>query len=188
MVDKSYGENILWMDVETTGLDAEKEQLLQVAALIGDAQGNILSREHFEAVIHHGDAHELKARAIPYVQEMHSATGLWERLATGTPLEQVDAALLDYMKEYSPEPGSLRMGGNSLRLDLNFTEKFLPLSYGHISFRSVDVTALRYAAENWGVTKGKTPFTKEGSHDALDDIMETIGEYRWIRSCTLGEE
>lgn len=187
MVDKSYGENILWMDVETTGIDVESERLLQVAALIGDAQGNIISREHFEAVVQHNDSEALRSNADPYVQQMHDATGLWNRLPLGTPLDQVDMALLEYMKEYCPEPRSLRMGGNSLRLDLNFMEKYLRNSYRHISFRSVDVTALRYAAENWGVTQGKKTFRKKGAHDALEDIMETIEEYRWIRSCTLGE-
>ncbi len=171
-------ELLAWVDVETTGLDPTEGLLLQVACILTDLEGNIIS-EPYEAVIHQ-DRDEAMNLSNDYVKEMHATTGLWDKLATGEAPTVVDHAILEGLMLFAPEPRSIRLAGNSVRLDLNFLERNLPKTYAHLHYRSVDVTALAYALQAWGVVDGK--FEKRKTHDALEDIRESIAEYRWLRA------
>jgi oligoribonuclease len=114
---------------------------------------------------------------------MHENTGLWARLATGTPREQVDAELLAFFKTCAPEPKQARLAGNSIRLDMNFLEAYAPGAYAHLHYRTVDVSALAYLFEKWGLVEGH--YKKAGTHEALSDIRESLAEYRWLRTAVL---
>lgn len=177
----SQNDVLLWVDVETTGLNARTDRLLQVAAVVTDVRGGRLS-DDFEHVVRHTPAQARAAHGLAgdYVRNMHAKTGLWDRLTGGTPLAQVDAALLEFLSAHAPQPRQARLAGNSVRLDLNFAEVNLPVSYAHLHYRSVDVSALAYAAVSWGLTGGY--YEKAGTHEALSDIHESIVEYRWVMS------
>jgi oligoribonuclease len=172
------GEVLLWVDVEATHLNPATSELLQVAAVLTDLEGVELADE-FSMVIYHPNGEELYRNSIPLIQEMHSSTGLWGKLATGTPLPEVDAALLKYVQQGAPEYRQARLAGNSIRLDLNFLEACLPNTYNHLHYRSVDVTALAYVFQAWGIVDGYFP--KRKAHEALEDIRESLEEYRWLR-------
>lgn len=172
------GEVLLWVDVEATHLNPATSELLQVAAVLTDLEGVELADE-FSMVIYHPNGEELYRNSIPLIQEMHSSTGLWGKLSTGTPLPEVDAALLKYVQQGAPEYRQARLAGNSIRLDLNFLEACLPNTYNHLHYRSVDVTALAYVFQAWGVVDGY--YVKRKAHEALEDIRESLEEYRWLR-------
>lgn len=172
-------ELLLWCDVETTGLDPNKEQLLEVSGFITDTNGNKLSKEFYESLIFHDNAAELRANAIPYVQRMHDKSGMWDKLETGTPLPIVDTEFSEYVSRFKDENNVIRLAGNSIRLDLNFIEKFLPKTYSHLHYRSVDVSALKFALKEWGFVNGD--YVKQDNHTAYADIMESLGEYLWLK-------
>lgn len=175
-------EKILWVDVETTGLVAREERLLQVAALVTDVQGNLLSDEFCE-VVYQGDAQQLRESANDVVRNMHDQTGLWNKLGQGLAVDIVDALLLDFVKEHAPEPRQARLGGNSVALDMDFAREYLPLTHSHLHYRVIDVSSLAYALDSWGVTGGY--FEKKKTHDALDDIRESLEEYKWLQNRVL---
>lgn len=175
-------EKILWVDVESTGLVAREESLLQVAALVSDVQGNLLSDEFCE-VVYQPHAHELRENANDVVREMHDRTGLWGRLAMGLAANVVDSLLLDFVRDYAPEPRHARLGGNSVALDMDFAREYLPKTHGHLHYRVVDVSGLAYTLHSWGIAPGY--FEKKKTHDALDDIRESLEEYRWLRQHAL---
>lgn len=183
LVDEA-NELLLWVDVETTGLDPASAHLLQVAAIITDTKGNVLA-EPFMEVVQHSNGAELRENTVPFVQEMHDATGLWDRLASGTPLVKVDELLYSYVAEHAPNKRQARLAGSSCRLDLNFLEAFLPNTYQHLHYRSVDVSALAYVAVEWGFTPGY--YEKKKTHDALDDIRESLEEFLWIKQFLDGQ-
>lgn len=171
---------ILWVDVETDGLSATKNSLLQVAGIITDIDGNIISDEFYETVYYSAeDSRSMRANAIPFVQSMHDETGLWDQLPEGIPLQILDSELLEFVKQYIPKAKAGRLAGNSVRLDLNFSEEYLPETYAHLHYRSIDVSALMFALKEWGVVD--TWFEKKKTHNALDDIRESIQEYVWLR-------
>lgn len=170
--------NITWIDTETGGLDESTDKLFEVAALVTDRNLNILDPEGFKMVVHFPaeEVTSLRAAAHPVVQEMHDQTGLWDRLPTGTPLTEVDAKLHEYISQFS-EPRTSWLGGNSITLDRNFLRANLPKSFGHLSYRSWDVTTLAGVAQAWyGVS-----YEKKRLHSAFSDIMESIEELRFYR-------
>lgn len=176
-------ELLLCVDVETTGLNPEKEKLLQVAAKVIDTNGNIISDTDFIEIVKHDNATELRSNAVEYVQNMHDATGLWEQLENGKDLAELDELLYKYIKRYAPVEREIRLMGSSCRLDLNFLEKYLPRSYHHLHYRSVDVSALAYTLYNWGIVNSY--YQKQHVHDALSDINETIAEYKFLMDNTV---
>lgn len=170
--------NITWIDTETGGLDEGKDNLYEVAALVTDRNLNILDPNGFQMVVHYPKEKvaALRSAAFPVVQEMHDKTGLWDRLPSGSPLEEVDAKLHEYVSQFS-EPGVSWLGGNSITLDRNFLRANLPQSFGHLSYRSFDVTTIAGVAKAWyGLT-----YEKQLLHSAFSDITESIAELRFYR-------
>ena len=171
---------IVWADVESTGLSPyapSNDKLLQVACVITDNDLNILDEVGYEAVVYYSEE-ETKtvfAHANEYVQNMHTNTGLWDRLAVdGKTLETIDSELLSYIKQFQPEPKKAWLGGNSIKLDRDFLGFFLPNTFEHIHYRSVDVTSFAGIIEaKYGYT-----FKKKATHNAMDDIRESLAELK----------
>lgn len=171
---------LAWVDVETTGLDPNKDALLEVACLVTNTDLEILDERGFERVVLYSPdtAQELRDHAVPYVQDMHDCTGLWDHLPFGTPLHEIDQQMHSYLSDFSAKPRVLRLAGNSVRLDLNFLEAQLPLTYSHLHYRSVDVTAVNSVVSWWG---RPVQDHKKKEHTAMSDIRESIEELRSIR-------
>lgn len=177
MDDTTPATVLAWIDVETTGLDAAADQLLEVACILTDTNLVQLAKP-YQAVVRHENPASLRTRVDEVVRDMHDRTGLWDRLPGGTPLEQVDADLLAYISAVAPQPRQARVAGNSIRLDLNFLEAKLPRSYRHLHYRSVDVSAVALLAREWW----QVPTVgKQMDHSALADIRESLEELRRLR-------
>lgn len=175
-------EGIIWTDVETNGTHPLllNNKLLQVACVITDTDLNVLDDEGFEAVVSYSrkEADELYNTAPPIVQDMHDATGLWERIVVeGDSLEVVDENFLTYVKEFFPQPKTAWFGGNSIKLDRDFAEVFLPNFYAHVHYRSVDVSGIAGLGRAWY----NVSFEKGKSHNAVDDIRESVAELKFLR-------
>lgn len=174
-------ELIIWIDVETTGVEPfKKDELLEVACLITDADLNILDEEGFHAVIKYSDLQisRMKLLTSDYVLDMHNKTGLWDKLSQGTEVKTVDESLLAYIMKFVPEPRKARIAGNSITLDRNFMEVYLPRSFAHLHYRSYDISTIAGLASAWYEDEG---YQKKLTHAAMDDIRESIEELRYYR-------
>ena len=165
-------------DVETTGLHPWKGHLLlELAAyVIVPSYPYEVVAGPFEAVIQH-DREKAFNQASPYVQDMHTATGLWDRLEDGEPIAQVDERFRAWLKESGVGFREGYILGNSARLDANFIDYYLPKSAEWLHYRIIDVTSLgTYSRLEFGVPV----LEKVGAHQALQDIDETMAEISHI--------
>lgn len=173
-------EVLAWTDVESTGIDPDENVLLEVACIITDTDLNVLDEQGFQRTVYFPTTmvEALKSRANEYVVDMHTSTGLWDRLPNGTPLSLIDEEFYAYLTSFAPEPRTAWLGGNSITLDRNFLGKYLPKTFGHLHYRSVDVTSWAGPAQWW--YKG-LQLHKKTLHNALSDIQESIQELKFLR-------
>lgn len=174
---------LAWCDVETTGLTAHRDHLLEVALQVTSLDLDILDGDGVRAVIYHPreQAEKIRAEADPYVQAMHDKSGLWEQItdpSSAISLAEADELLTEHIKRYAPEPRTARMAGNSIRLDLNFAGEHLPHFAQHLTYRMLDVSSWAGPAQWWAEVP---PMAKELAHTAMADIRESIAEMRYLR-------
>lgn len=181
-------EKIVWIDTETTGIDAQKDSLIQVACIITDANLDEIDGE-YESKIYYSpeNVEKLKAKTSDYVIEMHSKSGLWDELPFGTEMLQVDEDLHNFIVDRVPESHSARLGGNSITLDRNFLELNLPKTFNHLHYQSYDMSSIANFFSLFAPEVGS--FEKKFAHTALDDIRESIGQARFyadfLKKCKL---
>ena len=173
-------EPLVWIDCEMTGLDLEKDCLLEVAVIITDGQTNIvdegidlLIKPRAEALDHMGD----------FVREMHTKSGLLAELETAVALDLAEAEkrVLDYIKRFVPGKGQALLAGNSVGTDKQFLEKEMPQVISHLHYRLVDVSSVKELAKRWYPRAFYNAPEKHGGHRALADIRESIQELRYYR-------
>lgn len=172
MTDHVYA----WIDLETTGLLARQEKVLSVACILTDTRLNHLVDEPFTATVQYtaSTVQRMKYHSDPLVQEMHERTGLWDELSSdkSLSLKEVEASLLDYIKQAAPRSSQARIAGSSIRLDLNFLEEHLPSVYRHLHYRSLDVSGLSDSLTFYGLVGQREKVKPE--HSALSDITASI--------------
>ena len=170
----------VWIHCEMTGLDLEKDCLLEVAVIITDGQTNIvdegidlLIKPRAEALDHMGD----------FVREMHTKSGLLAELETAVALDLAEAEkqVLDYIKRFVPGKGQALLAGNSVGTDKQFLEKEMPQVISHLHYRLVDVSSVKELAKRWYPRAFYNAPEKHGGHRALADIRESIQELRYYR-------
>lgn len=171
-------ERIIWVDVETSGIDPKECALIQVAAIVTDGHLNEIS-DPFERKIYYSESEvsKIRSEANEFVQNMHDKNGLWNSLPVeGESLEKVDEDLKNFLAEYT-EYNTARLGGNSITLDRNFLSEFLPNAFEHIHYRSYDLTSISGWFELYD--PNYVPFEKNSNHEALGDIRASIAEGRY---------
>lgn len=167
-------------DVETTGLDPQKDDLLEIAVYVVEDKYpyRIIDPDGFHRIIKQ-DSTAAREKADEFVREMHDKTGLWDKLEHGTDVSTVDTELLAYLRSMMDRREG-RMMGNSLRLDMNFLDAYLPLSADWLHYRSLDVSGLSWFANQ----EFDVPFyikDKSVAHTADGDIKECLKELRHVR-------
>ncbi|KAJ5095437.1 hypothetical protein NUU61_004793 [Penicillium alfredii] len=175
-------EPLVWIDCEMTGLDAEKDQILQICCFITDAQLNLLEPDGFETVIHQPES--LLTTMSPWCIDTHGRTGLTAAVRDSTTdPSAAAAALLAYIQRYVPAPRSALLAGNSVHADKAFLARG-PYArvLEHLHYRILDVSTIKEAARRWGSEEllQQVPPKRE-VHLARDDILESIAEMRFYR-------
>lgn len=154
-------DRLVWIDCEMTGLDLERDALIEVAVLVTDSELNILG-EGVDIVIR--PPQEALVTMPEVVREMHTASGLLDELADGVTLAEAEAKVLDYVRQWAPEAGKTPLAGNSVATDRGFLARDMPALEGHLHYRIVDVSSIKELARRWyprayynSPQKGKPP-------------------------------
>jgi oligoribonuclease len=170
---------LVWIDCEMTGLDLRRDALIEVAAIVTDAELKPL--DDGVAVIIHVDGDVLDTM-VPIVHEMHAASGLTVavRLSTVT-LGDAEQLVLDYVKSHVADPKTSPLCGNSIATDRAFLARDMPLLDEHLHYRMIDVSSIKELAKRWYPRVYQSQPEKGLAHRALDDIRESILELAYYR-------
>jgi oligoribonuclease len=171
-------EHLVWIDCEMTGLDLKADALVEVAALVTDAELNVLG-DGIQVVIK--PPTEALAQMGDFVRDMHSKSGLLPLLMDGMTLAEAEELVLGYIREYIPEPRKAPLAGNSVGTDRTFLARDMPELEAHVHYRNVDVSSIKELAHRWYPRVYYNTPAKNGNHRALADIQESIEELRYYR-------
>ncbi|MCE9662618.1 oligoribonuclease [Halomonas sp. M5N1S17] len=172
---------LVWIDLEMTGLDPERERIIEVATLITDGDLNLIAEGPVLAV-HQPEA--LLAAMDDWNQKTHGESGLVARVKESTiDTAEAQRQTLDFLKAHVA-PGSSPMCGNSVHQDRRFLEREMPELLDFFHYRNLDVSTLKELAKRWnpGALAG---FQKRNTHQALDDIRESLAELAHYRNTFL---
>ena len=170
-------QHLIWIDLEMTGLNPDTDLIIEIATVITDKDLNILAQGPVLAV-HQSDA--ALAAMDDWNQQHHGQSGLIERVKAST----IDAAeaerlTIEFLKNWVPENTS-PICGNSIGQDRRFLYRYMPKLEAYFHYRNIDVSTLKELAARWAPDV-KNGFNKESTHQALDDILESIEELRYYR-------
>ena len=171
-------DNLVWIDLEMTGLEPLTDRVIEIATIVTDSQLNILAEGPVIA-IQGGDA--VLDAMDEWNTRQHGGSGLTQRVRESTVDEaQATARTIAFLSEYVPPRGS-PMCGNSICQDRRFLARWLPELEAFFHYRNLDVSTLKELARRWRpeIMNG---FKKSGSHLAMDDIRESIAELQYYRT------
>src|SRR6266705_4617682 len=171
-------DRLVWIDCEMTGLDLQRDALVEIACMVTDGELNMLD-EGIDLVIK--PPSEAIAQMSDVVREMHTASGLLGELASGVTLDEAQQQVLDYVRGHGPEPRKLPLCGNSIATDRAFLARDMPELDSFLHYRMVDVSSIKELARRWYPRAYFASPQKHGGHRALADIRESIKELRYYR-------
>jgi oligoribonuclease len=170
-------QHLIWIDLEMTGLNPDTDLIIEIATIVTDKNLNIVAQGPVLAV-HQSD--EALAAMDEWNQTHHGQSGLIDRVKAST-INNAEAELLtiEFLKLWVPENTS-PICGNSISQDRRFLYRYMPKLEAYFHYRSIDVSTLKELAARWA-PEVKNGFNKESTHQALDDIIESIEELRYYR-------
>ncbi len=170
--------NLIWIDLEMTGLDTQNDLIIEIATIVTDAELNILAEGPMIAV-HQADS--IMSAMDEWNTKQHGQSGLTERVKnSGYNEGQAEKETIDFLREFVPEKTS-PMCGNSICQDRRFLARCMPELEGFFHYRNLDVSSIKELVNRWkpGIAKG---LTKQSSHLAMDDVKDSINELIYYRS------
>jgi oligoribonuclease len=170
---------LVWIDCEMTGLDLQRDALIEVAVVVTDAELN-LADKGLDIVIHAGD--DLLNFMVPVVRDMHANSGLTELVRQSTvTVAEAEKAVLDYVAAHIPQAGVAPLCGNSIATDRSFLVRDMPALDDYLHYRMIDVSSLKELARRWYPRVYWAQPAKGLAHRALADIHESIQELAYYR-------
>lgn len=171
-------DRLIWVDCEMTGLDLQHDALIEIAVLVTDFELAVL-----------GDGVDLVIKppaaalvTMPErVRQMHTESGLLDRLEAGTTLTDATEQVLAYVRDHVPDPGKTPLAGNSVHVDRAFLARDMPAFESAVHYRNVDVSTIKELARRWFPRTYYASPEKTGNHRALGDIQDSINELRYYR-------
>ena len=171
-------ERIVWIDCEMTGLSLENDALIEVAALVTDAELNILG-QGVDVIIKPESA--ALENMDDFVTNMHRTSGLLDELEQGISMDDAERQVLDYIQEFVPEPRKAQLAGNSIGTDKTFLSRDMPELIDYLHYRVIDVSTIKELSRRWFPKAHYNAPAKTGNHRALGDIRDSIDELRYYR-------
>jgi oligoribonuclease len=170
-------DNLVWIDLEMTGLDPDRERIIEIATIVTDkhlnvlAEGPALAVQQPEVLLQGMDA---------WNTQQHGSSGLTERVRNSLVTESAaEQQTLNFLQEYA-QPGQSPMCGNSVGQDRRFLVRYMPALAAFFHYRNLDVSSLKILAQLWA-PKIAAGCQKVSSHRALDDIRDSITELKYYR-------
>ena len=170
-------QQLIWIDLEMTGLNPDIDVIIEIATVVTDKDLNILAQGPVLAVY---QSDEILANMDEWNQKHHGASGLINRVKSSR-INNIEAERLtiEFLKQWVPENTS-PICGNSIGQDRRFLYRYMPKLENYFHYRNIDVSTLKELAARWA-PEVKEGFNKESTHQALDDIIESIEELRYYR-------
>ncbi|MGB4323867.1 MAG: oligoribonuclease [Candidatus Nanopelagicales bacterium] len=175
-------QRLVWIDLEMTGLSVENDEIVEIAAIVTDADLNELDA---------GISLVIKPSQVAldnmddFVTGMHNDSGLMTELDTGITLEAAQTQVLDYIKSHVPEPNKGHLAGSSVYVDRGFLAKYMPDIDQYLHYRLIDVSSIKELARRWYPKAYFNSPEKTGNHRALADTRESIAELRYYREAIM---
>ena len=172
-----HKDNLIWIDLEMTGLRTDQDSIIEIATVITDSQLQVLAEGPVFAI---ATAEVLLAGMDEWNTRQHGASGLVSRIrASEVSLAQAEAATLAFLKQWVPG-GVSPMCGNSICQDRRFLARQMPQLERYFHYRNLDVSTVKELARRWA-PQVSAQFTKEATHLALADIHDSIRELQFYR-------
>jgi oligoribonuclease len=172
-------DRLVWIDCEMTGLDLAKDQLVEIAVIVTEADLTELD-EGISIVIRPDDLAVLDGMD-QVVVDMHTSSGLLELIPQGIPLAEAEEQVLAYVRQHVPEARKAPLAGSSVYVDRGFLARDMPELDAHLHYRLVDVSSVKEISRRWYPRAYFNSPEKKGNHRALGDIRESIAELRYYR-------
>ena len=170
-------ENLVWLDMEMSGLDVEKESILEIATVVTDGNLKVIE-EGPNLIVHQDEAVLLEMDG--WNQKHHSASGLIEKVRRSKlTVKDVEQETLEFVQKYCPEQTS-PLCGNSIGQDRKFLYKHMRTFHDYLHYRNIDVTSVKELIARWYPNGPELP-TKSEEHKALVDVKESIEELEFYR-------
>ncbi|HOB61891.1 MAG TPA: oligoribonuclease [Candidatus Competibacteraceae bacterium] len=170
-------DNLIWIDLEMTGLDSRTDRIIEIATIVTDSQLNVLAEGPVLA-IHQSDT--VLAAMDDWNRKQHGESGLVARVrASDLDDRTAETQTLAFLHQYVPK-GQSPMCGNSICQDRRFLARLMPELEAYFHYRNLDVSTLKELARRWYPGQGKS-FSKTSTHLALQDIRDSIEELRFYR-------
>lgn len=170
-------DHLIWIDLEMTGLDTQRDQIIEIATLITDNELRVLAEGPVVAI---HQPPEILERMDEWNRRQHQASGLLERVrASRVDAIEAERRTLEFLRRWVPA-GASPMCGNSICQDRRFLHRLMPTLEAYFHYRHIDVSTLKELARRWmpEVMRG---VKKSGAHLALDDIRESVAELVFYR-------
>ncbi len=172
-----HEDNLIWIDLEMTGLDTAADSIIELATVVTDRELNVLA-EGPEFAIRHDEARLLAMD--DWNRNQHRKSGLWQRvLDSSVGLGEAEALTVEFLTRWVP-PGKSPMCGNSICQDRRFLHRLMPRLERYFHYRNLDVSTIKELARRWAPDAHRG-FTKEATHTALSDVHDSIAELRYYR-------
>jgi oligoribonuclease len=175
-------QRLVWIDLEMTGLSVDNDEIVEIAAIVTDAELNELDAG-ISLVIK--PSQEALNNMDDFVTGMHNDSGLMTELDTGITLEAAQTQVLDYIKSHVPEPNKGHLAGSSVYVDRGFLAKYMPDIDQYLHYRLIDVSSIKELARRWYPKAYFNSPEKTGNHRALADTRESIAELRYYREAIM---
>jgi len=173
--------NLIWIDMEMTGLQPDSDRIIEIAVLVTDPQLEVVAEGPL-LVVHQPD--EVLEAMDAWNKSTHKKTGLIERVRASAMSEaEAERAALQFLERHVPANNS-PMCGNSICQDRRFLARWMPRLEAHFHYRNLDVSTLKELVRRWKPELAKG-FSKEGRHEAMADILESIEELKFYRKAAM---
>lgn len=168
--------NLIWTDLEMTGLDTNNDCIIEIATIVTDSQLNILDEGPIVA-IHQPD--EILDQMDEWNTRQHNQSGLVERVQNSQyDVAEAESMTLDFLEKFVPK-GKSPMCGNSICQDRRFMHRLMPKLEDYFLYRNLDVSTIKELVNRWAPEN--EGYTKQGNHLAMDDIRDSIAELKYYR-------
>ncbi|MDR2214910.1 MAG: oligoribonuclease [Nevskiaceae bacterium] len=172
-----HRDNLIWIDLEMTGLRTDVDTIIEIATVVTDAQLNVLAEGPVYAI---ATPDSVLAGMDDWNTRQHGASGLVARIREqGVPMAQAEAGTLEFLRQWAMG-GISPMCGNSICQDRRFLARQMPQLERYFHYRNLDVSTVKELARRW-LPQLSAKFTKEAAHLALADIHDSIRELRFYR-------